>query len=241
MKMQDIVQKRMDLINYFKHENQYYTKKDVLSKEFSVLSFSIREEYIDNISTPYDNIITNLADIEDDTEEMYVKGIIIDVDNKKGYTILHIQNKDINKSISCNEVLVNRYGKYFETGHVIIVNCHSYNDKLYMHFMIDCSVDDSFIIETNYINGTSDTVIAEVNEYEYDNNVALVKQATYFTSKKGTKCLRLVLKKPHGIGRYITCHNAYNNIPKDIMTGMFVEYTMSDSDTFINNVQEIKI
>ena len=239
--MKDIIQKRIDLINYFKNENVDYSKKDVLSKEFSALSFSIREEYIDNIETPYDDILTNFADIEDDTEELYVKGIIIDVDNKKGYTILHIQNKDINKSVSCSEVLVRRYGKYFETGHVVIINCHSYNDKLYMHFMIDFSVDDSFVMETNYIDGISETSIVEANPYEYDNNVALVKQATYFTSKKGTKCLRLSLKTPDGVKNFITCQNPYNDLPRDIMAGMFIEYQMSDSDTFINNVQEIKI
>lgn len=239
--MEDIIKKRTDLINYFKNENQYYSKKDVLAKEFSALSFSIREEYIDNIKTPYDNLLTDFDDIEDDTEELYVKGIIIDVDNKKGYTILHIQNKDVNQSVSCSEVLVHRYGKYFETGHVIIINCHSYSGRLYMHFMIDCSVDDSFVLETNYINGIAEETITEANPYEYDNNVALVKQATYFTSKKGTKCLRLSLRTPENIKNYITCQNAYNDIPRDIMTGMFVEYQTSDSETFINNVRQIRI
>lgn len=228
--MQDIITKRAGLINYFLNENREYSKKDVLAKEFSVLSFSIRDELIDNIETPFDNLITPLNEIDGDVEELYVKGIVIDVDHRQGYSIIHIQNKNDNKSVSCSSAVLERYGKYLETGHILLINCHSYNDRLYMHFLIDYSVDDAFVRETNYIDGTSVDLIE-------DTNVALVKQATYFTSQRGNRCLRLSVHWKGHTKNFITCQNGYNTIPQDIVAGMFIEFDISN-ETFINNVRE---
>lgn len=231
--MQDIIKKRAGLINYFLHEDKEYSKEDILSKEFSVLSFSIRDELIDNIDTPFENLITPLNEIDGDIEELYVKGIVVDVDNRQGYSIIHIQNKNDNKSVSCSSEMLNRYGKYLETGHILLINCHSYNDRLYMHFMIDYSVDDAFVRETNYIDGTSINLIE-------DTDIALVKQATYFTSQKGNRCLRLSVHWKGQTKKFISCQNAYNTIPQDIVAGMFIKFDLSN-ETFINNIQEVMI
>ena len=245
--MQDIINKRSELINYLKKgEKDYvekiYTKEEVLNKEFSAISFSIRDEYIDNMVTPYDSLLTDLEfATEEANEEMYVKGIIVDVDNQQGYSILHLQNKDVNKSVSCSEEVVVKYGAYFETGHVVVVKCHCYNNKLYMHFLIDYSTTDSFMAEENYINGVSYNLIKNAIVSVTDNPKALVKQATYFISTKGTKCLRLTLLTPHGQESYITCKNSFNVLPKGIVAGMFVEYQLSNNEAFINNVKQIYI
>ena len=232
--MQDIITKRAGLMNYFLNEDKEYSKEDILAKEFSVLSFSIYDEFIDNIQTPFEHIITPLNEIDGDIEELYVKGIVIDVDNRQGYSIIHIQNKNENKSVSCSSQIVSRYGKYLETGHILLINCHSYNDRLYMHFMIDLSVDDAFVRETNYINGTSAELIQD------NADVALVKQATYFTSQKGNKCLRLSVLHKGETKNYISCQNGYNIIPDDILAGMFIRFDISNQ-TFINNVREVMV
>lgn len=241
--MQDIINKRSELLNYLKEgEKSYikkqYTKKEILNKEFSAISFSIREEYIDSIKTEYDDLVTdlNLA-TQTEGDEIYVKGIITDVDNQQGYTILHIQNKDVNKSVSCSEAVVAHYGEYFETGHVVIIKCHCYKDKLYMHFLIDFSTDDAFVAENDYIAGVSYSTITNFNGL----NVGLVKQATYFTSEKGNKCLRLLLVTPYETRTYITCRNTFNVLPNNIVAGMFVQYQPSNNEAFINNVQQTYI
>ena len=59
----NIVQKRTDLINFFLNEHKKYTQHDILNKEFAVLSFSPRDEYIDTIHTPYDNLCLDLLSI----------------------------------------------------------------------------------------------------------------------------------------------------------------------------------
>lgn len=246
--MQDIIDKRGELFNFLKkgekgYEERIYTKKEILDKEFSAISFSIREEYIDSVKTPYDTMLTPLLNATDeDNEEMYVKGVIIDVDNQQGYSILHLQNKDVNQSISCSEAIIAKYGDYFETGHIIIAKCHCYDGKLYMHFLIDYSVTDPFMAEEAYINGTSYQLITSMPASKKYTRKALVKQATYFISKKGNKCLRLSLMEPEGPCSKITCKSGYNILPQGIVAGMFIEYKPSkNSDTFINAVKQTYI
>ena len=147
--MQDIVNKRSELLNYLKQgEKNYipkqYSKKEILNKEFSAISFSIRDEYIDSMVSDYLLTDLSIANV-DDSEELYVKGIITDIDNKQGYSIIHIQNKNANQSISCSQAVVNKYGNYFETGHVLIVKCHCYNYKLYI---------GDFVMDKRHGNGT---------------------------------------------------------------------------------------
>ena len=239
--MQDIVNKRSELLNYLKkgekgYIEKQYTKQEILNKEFSTISFSIREEYIDSMQTQYDDLMTDLAlSTEEQSDELYVKGIIVDVDNQQGYSILHIQNKDVNKSISCSEAVVNKYGKYFETGHVIIVKCNCFGNKLYMHFLIDLSTKDPFISEYNYINGVSYELILGLDI----KHAGLVKQAVYFISGPGNKCLRMELITKEGIRTAITCKTGFNRyFPKNIVAGTFVKYEPS-KEVFVNNVQEI--
>lgn len=239
--MDSIIQKRSDLINHFKHEDNHYTKLDILNKEFSVLQFSIREEFIDNFITPYDNLVIDVDDIDGiDIEEVYIKGIIVDVDNKRDYAIIHIQNKENNTSITCDKTIVHYYSDYFEIGDVIIAKCHTYNDKFYMHFMINFSHEEDFTREIAYINGTSDERIAQLNYYTIKKPIGLVRQAKYFTSKNGNNCLRLVLNVKGENRVFITCSNKYNSIPINIIAGQFVDFTMSgNSDTFVNNVCKV--
>lgn len=239
--MDSIIEKRTDLINYFRNENENYTKLDVLNKEFSVLQFSIREEFIDNFVTDYDDIVTNVDDVDGiDVDEIFIKGIIVDVDNKKDYSIIHIQNKENNTSISCDKTVVNRYSDYFENGDVVIVKCHTYNGKFYMHFMIDFMHEQDFEREIAYMNGSLDNIVSKIDYYNIRRPIGLVKQAKYFTSKNGNKCLRLILNVKGETKTFITCSNKYNSIPQKIIAGEFVEYSMSgNSDTFVNNVSRI--
>ena len=234
--MEKIIKHRGQLFNYFFNQSKEYSKVEMLNKEYAALSFSPREEYIDSIITPFEEFITDFDDIENTTDEVYVKGIIVDIDNKKGYSIIHIQNKNNNRSISCSEQVVRYYSQYFEVGHVILACCHSFNDKLYMHFLIDYSTDDSFIMEENYINGVTQEQFDNIDPNKYHNEIALVRQATYFTSKKGTKCLRLLVYQNGENKTVISCFN----LPNEIITGMFVEYQIS-SESFVNNVRRIRL
>ena len=88
--MQKIIEKRTQLLNYFFNQSNEYTKTEILNKEYAALSFSPREEYIDSIITPFEEFITDFDDIENTTDQVYVKGIIVDIANKKGYSIIHI-------------------------------------------------------------------------------------------------------------------------------------------------------
>ena len=90
--MNNIIQKRTELINFFLNQEKIYTKEDILNKEFSVLSFSPSEEYIDTLHSDFDDLCIDLSTHKiEDTSEIYIKGIIVDVDRQNYQTIIHLQ------------------------------------------------------------------------------------------------------------------------------------------------------
>lgn len=233
--MEEIIEKRTQLLNYFFNQDKEYTKLDILNKEYAALSFSPREEFIDSFVTEYDDILTSFSDIDQDADEILVKGIVVDIDNKKGYSIIHIQNKADNISVSVDSSALYHYSQYLQKGHILLIKGHTFKGKMYMHFLIDYSSDYPFLQEHNYLKGISKQLIDDLDDNLV--NKALVKQAKYFKSKKGNKCLRLLVYEKGKEKTYITC----NNLPKNIVAGMFISYIPSNNDAFCNNVIETHI
>lgn len=235
--MDEIVEKRSQLLNYFFNQKREYSKLDILNKEYSALSFSPREEFIDALQTGYEDMLTPIESLEENLEEVFIKGIVVDVDNKKGYSIIHIQNKADNISIMVDGAVLYQYGKYLEKGHVLFVKGHTFNGKVYMHFIIDYNVEDSFLKEHNYMTGVSINMIDDIDYESRLDRVALVKQAKYFKSKKGNNCLRLQVYENGKTKTYITC----SNLPRNLVAGRFISFIPSNNDAFCNNVREIEL
>lgn len=240
--MNDIVQKRSQLLNYFFNQSVEYTKEDILAREYAALSFSPKEEYVDVFRTDYDDVLTPMVELEHDMPEVLVKGIVVDVDMKKNYCIIHIQNKGWNFSVSVDSNVLNRYGDYLQKGHLLIIKGHTYQGKIYMHFLIDYSSDSSFITEHNYLKGTSELLINDVDYTNRYDLVGLVRQVKYFISKRSKKpCVRLQVYVKGKEKEYITCTNPNYNLPKDITAGCFVSFTEANKHPFINNLQKTQI
>ena len=240
--MNDIVQKRGQLLNYFFNQSVEYTKEDILAREYAALSFSPKEEYVDVFKTDYDDVLTPMVELEHDMPEVLVKGIVVDVDMKKNYCIIHIQNKGWNFSVSVDSNVLNRYGDYLQKGHLLIIKGHTYQGKIYMHFLIDYSSDSSFITEHNYLKGTSELLINDVDYTNRYDLVGLVRQVKYFISKRSKKpCVRLQVYVKGKEKEYITCTNPNYNLPKDITAGCFVSFTEANKHPFINNLQKTQI
>lgn len=242
MNMKEIVEKRSQLLNFFTGQSVNYSKTDILNKEYAALSFSPREEFIDSFVTEYDDVLTPITDLKMELPEVLIKGIIIDIDMKKSYAIIHIQNKADNISISVDESVLYKYGEYLVKGHIVVIKGHTFNDKVYMHFLIDYSSDSSFITEHNYLKGTSELLINDVDYTNRYDLVGLVRQVKYFISKRSKKpCVRLQVYVKGKEKEYITCTNPNYNLPKDITAGCFVSFTEANKHPFINNLQKTQI
>lgn len=240
--MNEIIQKRGQLLNYFFNQSVEYTKEDILAREYAALSFSPKEEYVDVFKTDYDDVLTPMVELEHDMPEVLVKGIVVDVDMKRNYCIIHIQNKGWNFSVSVDSNVLNRYGDYLQKGHLLIIKGHTYQGKIYMHFLIDYSSDSSFITEHNYLKGTSELLINDVDYTNRYDLVGLVRQVKYFISKRSKKpCVRLQVYVKGKEKEYITCTNPNYNLPKDITAGCFVSFTEANKHPFINNLQKTQI
>ena len=241
--MSDFVEKRTKLYNFFYNDVQQFSKEDILRKEFSVLTFSPHEEYIDIIKTKYDDVCENLDTLNanEDRSEVYIKGIIIDVDDKKNYTIIHIQNKSINLSLLCNKNVVARYGTYFDVGSIIIARCHIYNSRIYMDFMIDINFIDNFGSEIDFITGQSKKNIKNKPYNPFaDRQEGLIHQITYFISKNNNQCKRMEIFIGNEVKTFVSCKSSYRNpfFEEDLVVSDIVSFIKSDS-TFINNVKKI--
>lgn len=240
--MEKIIKHRSQLLNYFFNQSVEYTKEDILAREYAALSFSPKEEYVDVFRTDYDDVLTPMVELEHDMPEVLVKGIVVDVDMKKNYCIIHIQNKGWNFSVSVDSNVLNRYGDYLQKGHLLIIKGHTYQGKIYMHFLIDYSSDSSFITEHNYLKGTSELLINDVDYTNRYDLVGLVRQVKYFISKRSKKpCVRLQVYVKGKEKEYITCTNPNYNLPKDITAGCFVSFTEANKHPFINNLQKTQI
>lgn len=229
----DIAKKREDLINFFKNEDQNYNLEEVLYKEFSVLSFSPREEYIDVVQSDFDHILTPI-DFSDpiDMDEAYIKGLIVDIDRKKDYGIIHLFDKKNNISLSVNKNLLNKYDTSLEVGTPVIIKCHTFKQKFYLDFLIDLNHLDAFTTEINYLNGSS---LKKLQKLQYD-NMAIIKQCTYFVSKKGNHCLRLSLQLYNEERNVISCKNAYNPLPQNLIPGDAIVFDTGNNPNFISNI-----
>lgn len=246
--MDKIIKKRQELANYFFNLDKHYTKTIVLNKEFAVLSFSPKEEYIDAITTTFDHILTDFNEVEisNSDEEFYVKGVVVDIDHKKEYSIIHIQNKSDMLSVSLGGNVLTKYGDKLEKGQPIFVKGHYYNEKFYMHFMIDLLNQQEYQKEINFVTGRSIDKLKskDLHSISKGQDYALVSQATYFTSQNGNKCIRMQVYstvEDDNVVR-ITCSNKYNDLPYNIVNaGDIIFYEMSgDSDVFCNKVQVIE-
>lgn len=240
--MDKIVEKRSQLLNHFFNQSIDYTKEDILAREYAALSFSPKEEYVDVFKTDYDDALTPMADLEQDISEVLVKGIVVDVDMKKNYCIIHVQNKGWNFSVSVDTNVLNRYGDYLQKGHLLIIKGHTYQGKIYMHFLIDYNSDNGFITEHNYLNGVSESLVSGVDYSNRYDLIGLVRQVKYFISKKSKKpCVRLQVYVKGQEKEYITCTNPNYELPKDITAGCFVSFSEANKRPFINNLQKTQI
>lgn len=245
MTIDDIVKKRTNLINSFLNQDNTYSKEDVLNKEFAVLSFSPTEEYIDNLESPFDHLCVDLSTyIIVDTDEVYLKGIIVDVDRQSFQTIIHIQNKDTMVSISCRDAPMSKYDDYFVVGEAIIAKCKVFSERLYLSFLVQLNNLNNFKKECNYMTGESAKKITEIMEDKDRNKIhfGLLIECSVVKTKKGKDMFRGTLfdgKKKRTFGMVKTKYNP--SLPKYALAGDFIRFNKPTSDFFLNNIEVVNL
>lgn len=242
--MEKIVQKRTELINFFLNEKHNYTKEDILNKEFAVLSFSPHDELIDTVVTPYDNLCIDIStyDFSEDSIEFYVKGIITDVDRQQYQTIIHLQNKDKNISITVRDQLVDIYNDYYVVGDPIIAKCRTWNSRIYLSFMVSINYLDRFTKEQRYMSGVSFDTVAN----SYDINNRFDYGVIIYCMKTRTKTDKPMLRgwlfdgeRKRDFGSMEGPYNKY--VPWNAQAGDYVRFSKPNHDFFLNNMQVVKL
>lgn len=243
MMIDNIIKKRTDLINFFLSQDNTYNKEDILNKEFAVLSFSPTEEYIDSLQSSFDHLCVDLSTyIVTDTDEVYIKGIIVDVDRQSFQTIIHIQNKDSMISISCRDAVMSKYDDYFVVGEPVIAKCKVLFERLYLSFLVQLNNLDFFRKERNYMTGYSQRLIEEIMEDKKDDKIhyGLLIECSIVKTKKGRDMFRGTLfdgEKRRTFGMVKTKYNPI--LPKYALAGDFVSFNKPTSDFFLNNIEVI--
>ena len=243
--MEKIIQKRSDLINFFLNENNTYTKEDILNREFAVLSFSPHDEFIDTVVTPYDHLCINVSDynFDEDTIECYIKGIITDVDRQQYQTIIHVQNKDKNISITVREQhLIDYYNDYYVVGDPIIAKCRVWDSRIYLSFLVSINYLDRFVKEQRYMSGASFDVVAnsyDVNKrFQYGVIITVMKVRTK-TDKPMLRGWLFDGERKREFGTMSTDYNTF--VPWNAQAGDYVRFSKPKHDFFINNMQVVRL
>ena len=243
--MNNIVQKRTDLINFFLNKDDVYTKEEILNKEFSVLSFSPSEEYIDTLKTQFDDLCVDLSTYKIiDTDEMYIKGIIVDVDRQNFQTIIHIQNKDSLISVTCKDVVATKYDDYFVVGEPVIVKCKVFNERLYLSLLIQLNNIDYFQKECDYISGASKDKIDIImsDKKHQKTHYGLIIECAMIKTKKGKDMIIGTLYDGEQNRSFGIVKTKYNPIlPKYAMAGDYVKFNKPTRDFFLNNMEVVQL
>ena len=243
--MEKVINKRSELMNFFKNENKTYTKQEILHREFAVLSFSPREEYIDTIVTEFDDYCVDLDTFKfEDTDECYIKGIISDVDRQRYQLIIHLQNKDHNISITIRDSVANIYNNYLVVGEPCIVKCRIWRERLYLSFLIALNHIDDFPQECDYIKGILFDLVKEKNDGEENKTIhyGIIKQCPMVTTKKGKKMLRGTLYEGPNNERSFGCMmNIYNRqLSPSVHASDCIQFK-SNHEFFISDARLVKL
>lgn len=225
----DIIEKRTQLMNFFKNEVKTYSKEEILNKEFAVLSFSPTEEYIDVLESPFDDKCVDLSTFDfDDCDEVYLKGIITDIDKKNGYTIFHIQNKDALASITASGATLEKYDEYIVNGEPIVAKCSIYNGRPSLSFLINLNNIDVFKKECSYFKGESFKKVDEVMDGRKGEHVhyGVIVHCRFTKSSKDKDMVIGSLYDGEKIRGFATVKTFYNRkIPYFATAGDFVAFT----------------
>jgi len=239
--MEEIIKKRTELSNYFYNENKTYTKEAILHKEFAVLSFSPHEEYIDTVKSKYDNLCVDLSTfVFEDMDECYIKGVISDVDRQRIQTIIHLQNKDNNVSVTIRPSLLEIYNDYLIVGEPTIVKCNIWKNRAYLSFLISLNYLDNFKQEQEYMDGNLEKWVKKKNKinkggpYKY----GLIMQCNLIKTKRGKKMIRGILHD----GTYISsfgCMLTFNPlIDESLRASDVIKYRQNDDEEFFISSSE---
>ena len=243
--MNDIIKKRTDLMNFFLNEDGEYSKREILQKEFAVLSFSPREEYIDLVKTDYDDLCVDLSTfLFEDTPECYVKGIIVDVDRQKYQTIIHIINKDNNVGIVIRPEVLEYYEKYLITGDPIIAKCKIWNERLYMSFLVSIDHMEDFKQEIAYMSGIAQSVVTSKMKDADDLSIhyGVVVECAFVTTSSQKEMLRGTLWDGKQQRTFGSMASSYNPIlPRKIKAGDYISFPKPTHDFFINNITVVSL
>lgn len=245
MNINSIIEKRTDLINFFFNEDNTYTKEDILNKEFSVLSFSPTEEYIDTLESPYDYLCVDLSTYKmADTSEVFIKGIIVDIDRQNYQTIIHIQNKESVVSITCSGVTLQKYDDYLVMGEPVIVKSKVYNERLYLSLLIQLNNLKDFKKECDYLDGNSKKQIEMImsDKKNQSTHYGLIIECSMIKTRKGKDMIIGTLYDGEKYRSFGIVKTKYNPVlPKYAMAGDYVKFNKPTSEFFVNNMEVVEL
>ena len=242
--MQTISEKRSNLINFFFSENNKYSVKDILYKEYIVLSFSPRDEYIDTVKTQFDNLCVDLSTYTfENTSEFYMKGIITDVDRQNHQTILHVRNKDVSVSVTCRDGAMRLYDDFFVMGEPVIIKGSTYNGRVSLGFLVALNKQNLFFNEQRYMKGISFELVTDINsEVLTDERYGVIVECKWVKTSSGKDMLRGTLFDGDKVRQFGTMKNTYNKfVPIDLKAGDFVCFRKPNHDFFINNMRVVSL
>lgn len=210
-----------------------WTDKEEIMKKYAVIKTSPRQPIINFFdhtaiqATKNNGGLTDIGavDWESASEEVYIKGIITEIDIKIGYAIMDINDGTGTANVLIPKESLDKYREIFEegTGTPILIKAHkrAENSRFYLDMLIDLRNElESDSKEYRYLTGETYKYITEQGR----SGEALVVSSSYFLSKQNqNRGTRLTLINQDGMFNRM----CFDSLQQDIEAGDIIKFQES--------------
>lgn len=186
---------RNSLYNILSGEDNVWSKKEELFREFQTIRINPKGNVLDLYDTEemgikkYISTITDLKNNKEDYKDFYIKAIVSKFQNKDEYAILTVTNGFDSLSIYVVKEFISRYLDDINlVGNCLILHLHGKGEKYSMLSCINLDDPEKRRHEYSFYIGEAYEEVKLLQEQNSHINVGLVYGVRPFKSKAGNQC-----------------------------------------------------
>lgn len=220
---------------FTKEEDRVWSDQEMLMREYKKLKLSPKQNLIDYYDEEVKGIkitLLNNLPIDENCDELYVRGLVNNFTPKEGYGYLEISDGTNTMTISVNQYLIDKYFDLFKSvGTPLLIKLNKSNEKYYMSFSIDLSVNrDKYKQQYGYIFNEYLPYLKGRNETSKFYNYGIIKNVIRKISKNGNDCAIITLLNGFGEEKLISCINRRTTYIPQLMASDLIEYKKTSKD-----------
>lgn len=228
---------RNKLYNSVSGEDNVWTEKEKLFREFQVIKINPKGNVLDLYTLEDMGITKNVSGITDlkcnvdDYQDFFIKGIVSEFKKKDDYAHLSITDGFDSITIYVSNEFVSRYIDDLNViGTPLLLHVHGKNERYSLLSCINLQDPEKRMHEYWFYIGEDKKKLKSLQQTNPNLNVGVVQNVRYFLSKKGNRCCWYNVYVDDGLELEdrIQC----NPLP-EMVDGSFIFFLVSDNPVFL--------